>query len=487
MADLDKWEVVIGLEVHVQLATATKAFSASAVKYGETPNSLTDPVVLGLPGALPTFNARALEYAVKLGLATNCTIRSRSRFARKQYFYPDLPKGYQISQFDEPLCEHGAVEFMFEGKPHKVALTRIHLEEDAGKSTHLASGSSLVDLNRAGVPLCEVVSEPDIRSAEEAAEYMRALRQLVRCLGISEGDMEKGNLRCDANVSLRLRGATELGTRAELKNINSFRFVQRAIEHEVRRQARILDDGGSIVQETRLWDSDAGISHSMRSKEQAEDYRYFPDPDLPPLVVDQNSLQQIRAALPELPMQQLTRYTTEWDISAGDARTLAGDSDLGSFFDGAVAAYGDDKKTRRKGAKPIANWMLGELLGRLNREEVALVDCAVRPEHMAALVRLIEADTISGKIAKKVFAEVFKTGDSPDDVVERQGLKQITDPEEIERMAKPIVEANAGQAEAYRAGKTALLGFFVGQVMKQSRGKANPQVVNEVLKRLLGE
>ncbi len=495
MADLDKWEVVIGLEVHVQLATASKAFSPSAVRYGASPNSLTDPVVLGLPGALPTFNERALAYAVKLGLATGCTIRPRSRFARKQYFYPDLPKGYQISQFDEPLCEHGAVEFLFEGKPHKVALTRIHLEEDAGKSTHLPGGASLVDLNRAGVPLCEVVSEPDLRSAEEAAEYMRALRQLVRCLGISAGDMEKGNLRCDANVSLRLRGATELGTRAELKNINSFRFVQQAIEHEVRRQARILDEGGTIAQETRLWDADAGMSHSMRSKEEAEDYRYFPDPDLPPLIVDGALLAGIRATMPELPMQRHSRYTTDWGLSADDARTLADDQDLASFFDDAVAAYAasasasdpGDASVRRRGARPIANWMLGELLGRLNREGVSLPACAVTPRHLAELVHLIEADTISGKIAKKVFAELFKTGDPPGLIVERQGLTQITDPAAIENMARPIVEANASQAQAYRDGKSSLLGFFVGQVMKQSRGKANPQVVNEVLKRLLGE
>jgi aspartyl-tRNA(Asn)/glutamyl-tRNA(Gln) amidotransferase subunit B len=475
----DRWEVVIGLEVHVQLATASKAFSPSGTSFGAPPNSLTDPVVLGLPGCLPVYNAGALALALRLGLATGCTIRRVSRFARKQYFYPDLPKGYQISQYDEPLCEGGAIELWLGGERRRVRLTRIHLEEDAGKNMHQAGNTSLVDLNRAGVPLVEVVSEPDIRSADEAAEYMRALHQLVRYLGISEGDMEKGQMRCDANVSLRPRGQTAYGTRTELKNINSFKFVQKAIEHEVIRQARLLDGGDRVVQETRLWDAVAGTSHPMRSKEEANDYRYFPDPDLPPLVVDDATIEATRRALPELPMAKLERFIGAHGLTADDARTLTAEASLADFFDAAVAAY-------PAGARSLAAWTLSELLRDLNRDGRDVTECPVRPEHLAELVRLIDDATISGKIAKDVFAAMYARGEAPAAIVEREGLRQITDSGAIEAIARRVVEANPKQAEGYRGGKTNLIGFFVGQVMKESGGKANPQAVNDILKKLLG-
>jgi aspartyl-tRNA(Asn)/glutamyl-tRNA(Gln) amidotransferase subunit B len=460
------WEAVIGLEVHCQLATASKAFSPSAVTFGADPNSLTDPVVLGLPGALPSFNGHALGHAVRLGLACGSTVRARSRFARKHYFYPDLPKGYQISQYDEPICEGGAVELVCAGERRSVRLIRIHLEEDAGKLVHGAGGLSRVDLNRAGVPLVEIVSEPDLRSAEEAAEYMRALNLLVRYLGISEGDMEKGQMRCDANVSLRPRGEARYGTRTELKNINSFRFVQKAIEHEIARQARILDGGGTIVQETRLWDADAGQSHSMRGKEEAMDYRYFPDPDLPPLVVDERLL---REPLPELPMQKLDRLVAAYGLSIDDARTLIGERALADLLDDAAALHAS-------GAKAIANWILSERDARI-----------VPAPHLAALVKLVDDAVISGKIAKDVLRTMAETGDAPEAIVEREGLRQITDTGAIEALARQIVEANPKQAAQYRGGKDNLLGFFVGQLMKASGGKANPALASELLKKILAE
>jgi aspartyl-tRNA(Asn)/glutamyl-tRNA(Gln) amidotransferase subunit B len=477
---MSAWEPVIGLEVHVQLATASKAFSGSATHFGAPPNSLADPTVLGLPGALPVFNRQALEHAVLLGLATGCRIRAQSRFARKHYFYPDLPKGYQISQFDEPLCEAGAVEMVLDGQVRRIRLIRIHLEEDAGKSIHQPGATSLVDLNRAGVPLCEVVSEPDLRSAEEAAEYMRALHQLVRYLGISDGDMEKGQLRCDANVSVRPRGQSALGTRAELKNINSFRFVQKAIEHEIARQIRVLESGGRVVQETRLWDADAGLSRPMRSKEQAEDYRYFPDPDLPVVVASGALLEAVRARLPELPAARWRRYVEAFRLPAEDARVLTAERGLSDFFDAAVAAYGDTA-----GARPLANWIQSELLREVRREGRDLGTSPITPAHLAALVRLIDRGSISGKIGKQVFAEMYRTGDAPEVIIEREGLGQISDESALEAIARSVIEANPGQVAGYRSGKTKLIGFFVGQVMKQTGGQANPQLVNQVLERLL--
>jgi len=474
---MSAWEPVIGLEVHVQLATHTKAFSPSAIRFGAPPNSLTDPTVLGLPGALPVFNRTALEYAIRLGLAVGGEIRRRSRFARKQYFYPDLPKGYQISQYDEPIIDGGGIDLFLDGQARRIELTRIHLEEDAGKSTHQASGTSLVDLNRAGVPLCEVVSEPTIRSSDEAAEYMRALRRLVRYLGISDGDMEKGQLRCDANVSIRPAGTTTLGTRTELKNINSFKFVKEAIDHEIARQIRILEGGGTIEQETRLWDSDRGISQAMRGKEEALDYRYFPDPDLPPLAVGDDLIESLRKELPELPEAKRARLMS-LGLPADDAAVLVGDPELADYFDAAHQAYGGE-------ARPVANWILSELLRELGGGSV--VECKVEAGALAELLSRIDDGTISGKIAKDVFTKMMASGDGADTIIEREGLRQISDTSAIEAIVRTLIADNPAQAEQFRAGKTKVVGFFVGQVMKQTKGQANPQVVNEVLARLLSQ
>ncbi|RMH43308.1 MAG: Asp-tRNA(Asn)/Glu-tRNA(Gln) amidotransferase subunit GatB [Deltaproteobacteria bacterium] len=476
---MSRWEPVIGLEVHVQLRTASKTFSGSAAAYGAEPNALTDPVVLALPGALPVLNERAVEFAVRLGLACGCSIRRRSRLARKHYFYPDLPKGYQISQYDEPLCEGGGVDVVVDGRVHRVRLTRIHLEEDAGKSLHDGGAASRVDLNRAGVPLCEIVSEPEIRSAAHAAAYMRAIRQLVRYLDISDGNMEEGSLRCDANVSVRLAGSEELGVRVELKNINSFRFVQKALDYEIARQVRVLDGGGQVVQETRLWDADAGVTRPMRGKEEAEDYRYFPDPDLPPLVVDDALLARARAAIPELPAARRARYIDQLGLGPADADAMAEERDVADYFDAVVAA----------GAPPkaAANWIQGDLTAALHRAGRSVADCPVSPAHLAELIGLLEDDAISGPIAKRVLARAFATGESPVAIVERDGLRQISDAGAIEAIARDIVAAHPDQVAAYRAGKTKLLGYFVGQVMKATGGKANPAAVNDVLKRLLDE
>jgi aspartyl-tRNA(Asn)/glutamyl-tRNA(Gln) amidotransferase subunit B len=476
-----RWEPVIGLEVHVQLATASKAFSPSATRFGEPPNSLTDPTVLGLPGALPAFNRRALELAVRLGVACGCRIRPSSRFARKHYFYPDLPKGYQISQYDEPICEGGAVALG--PRARSIALTRIHLEEDAGKSTH-AGGSSLVDLNRAGVPLVEVVSEPVITSAAEAAAYMRALHGLIRWLEVGDGDMEKGNFRCDANVSLRPRGEARLGTRTELKNINSFRFVEDAINDEIARQAAILDGGGAIVQETRLWDADAGRSQSMRSKEDALDYRYFPDPDLPPLVVDDALVATTRDALPELPVARQRRWIDDLAIPEDAAAQLAGSRALADYFDATCRAAGASASEPAR-ARPIANFVLADLARELNRDGSTIETCKVEPANLAELLALVERGVLSGKLARDVFAIMFASGEAPGPIVLREGLEQVSDSGAIEAACARLIEANPKQAAGFRAGNAKLLGFFVGQVMKEMGGKGNPAMINDVLKRLL--
>jgi aspartyl-tRNA(Asn)/glutamyl-tRNA(Gln) amidotransferase subunit B len=480
-AMLETWEPVIGLEVHVQLATRSKIFSPSATEFGAPPNSLTDPLVLGLPGTLPSFNQRALELALTLGVATSSQIRARSRFARKHYFYPDLPKGYQISQYDEPLCENGHLDVIIGGGLKRVKLERIHLEEDAGKTTHVGA-SSLVDLNRAGVPLVEVVTAPELGSIEEAGEFMRSLHRLVRWLGISEGDMERGQLRCDANVSVRLRGEDRLGTRAELKNINSFRFVEHAIESEIGRQIRILEAGGRIVRETRLWDAELGQSQSMRSKETADDYRYFPDPDLPPLVVDGAIMGSILRSLPELPSARFDRYQRAHGLTARDARTLVSERPLAEFFDAAVAAHPGER-----GGKMIANWILTELLGALHAAGTPITASPMQPATLAALVVLIEAGTISGKIGKEIFEESYRTGEAPAAIIERRGLQQISDVAVLWEIINRIVAANPKQAEAYSiGGKDSLFGFFVGQVMKETQGRANPAITSDLLHKRLG-
>ncbi|MEO8700421.1 MAG: Asp-tRNA(Asn)/Glu-tRNA(Gln) amidotransferase subunit GatB [Kofleriaceae bacterium] len=477
---LADWEPVIGLEVHVQLGTKSKAFSPSATTFGEPPNSLTDPLVLGMPGTLPVYNRHALELALRLGVATSSQIRAKSRFARKHYFYPDLPKGYQISQFDEPLCEHGHLDLIVGKALKRIKLTRIHLEEDAGKNIHVGAVSH-VDLNRAGVPLVEVVSEPMLTSAEEAAEFMRSLHRLVRWLEISEADMEKGQLRCDANVSVRLRGEDRLGTRTELKNINSFRFVQNAVDHEIARQLRIVDGGGRVERETRLWDADAGQSASLRSKEEANDYRYFPDPDLPPLVVDADMMGGILRTLPELPAARFERYQAVLGVSADDARTLVSDRALADYFDALNTAHPGDSSGRT-----LANWMLTELLGALNADGKDITQSPMSPATLSALVVLVENGTISGKIGKEVFAESYTSGGAPLAIVERRGVQQISDEAVLWEVVDRVVTANVRQAEGYAAGKDGLFGFFVGAVMKETGGRANPSITADLLHKRLG-
>ena len=478
---LEEWEPVIGLEVHVQLATRSKIFSPSAIEFGAPPNSLTDPLVLGLPGTLPAFNQAVLSLALKLGVATSSQIRAKSRFARKHYFYPDLPKGYQISQFDEPLCENGHLDVIIAGGIKRVKLERIHLEEDAGKTTHVGA-SSHVDLNRAGVPLVEVVSAPEIGSSAEAGEFMRSLHRLVRWLDISEADMEKGQLRCDANVSVRLRGEDRLGTRTELKNINSFRFVENAIDSEIARQIRILEAGGRVVRETLLWDADRGQSAPMRSKEEANDYRYFPDPDLPPLVVDGPIMGAILRGLPELPSVRFERYQRVYGVSPDDARTLISERALADFFDAAVAAHPSER-----GGRTIANWILTELLGALHEAGTDIADSPMQPATLSALVVLVENGTISGKIGKDVFAESYRTGEAPAAIIERRGVQQISDTAVLWEIINRVVAANPKQAEAYTVGgKDGLFGFFVGQVMKETQGRANPVITSDLLHKRLG-
>ena len=474
---LEDWEPVIGLEVHVQLSTYTKIFSASATQFGAPPNSLTDPVVMGMPGTLPVFNREVLELALRLGIATGSQIRAKSRFARKHYFYPDQPKGYQISQFDEPLCEAGHLDLLINGEVRRIKLERIHLEEDAGKNTHVGAVSH-VDLNRAGVPLVEVVSAPELTSAEEAAEFMRSLHRLVRWLGISEADMEKGHLRCDANVSVRLRGEDRLGTRTELKNINSFRFVKDAVEHEIARQLRLIDSGGTVMRETRLWDADAGQSHTMRTKEEANDYRYFPDPDLPPLVVDGGLMQSVLRSMPELPIARFERYVRVHGLAPDDARTLVGDRALADYFDAAAKVLPDAS------GRAVANWIVNELLGRLAASEI---EASPMPAaRLAALVKLVEDGTISGKIGKEIFDESYKTGEEPAAIVERRGVQQISNEAELWDIVDRIVSKNAKQAADFLGGKDGLFGFFVGQVMKETQGRANPVITTDLLHKRLG-
>jgi aspartyl-tRNA(Asn)/glutamyl-tRNA(Gln) amidotransferase subunit B len=500
MTATSRWIPTIGLEVHVQLATRSKLFSRSAVEFGADPNSLTDEVVLALPGALPRFNQAVVDLALRLALATHSQVRLRSRFARKHYFYPDLPKGYQISQYDEPICEHGQLDVLVGNQVRVIRLTRIHLEEDAGKNTHHGR-ESWVDLNRAGIPLLEVVSAPELPSAEEAAEFLRSLHRLVRWLGVSEADMEKGQLRCDANVSVRPSPDAPLGTRTELKNINSFRFVQRAIEHEIARQIRILDDGGHIEQQTRLWNADADASFPMRSKEDANDYRYLPDPDLPPLVISEAELHAARAALPELPLEIYQRLCSS-GVSADDARMVIGDRALWAYIQDTAAALEESTTARGvrgpgssaasppgSSAEPalrqVVSWVVGEVMGALNRDGLDIAACPVSPPALASLLALVSDQTISGKIAKEVFALAYRTGQNPGDIVDEQGLRQITDSDELSTLVATVIAANPRQAEQYRGGKTTLLSFFVGQVMKASGGRANPKTTTELVQALL--
>jgi aspartyl-tRNA(Asn)/glutamyl-tRNA(Gln) amidotransferase subunit B len=484
VSPLERYEAVIGLEVHVQLATRSKIYSWSSAAFGAEPNASTDPVCLALPGTLPVLNRAAVEMAVRLGLAVGSRIRRRSRFARKHYFYPDLPKGYQISQYDEPLCDGGTVSFRVRGERRQVRLTRIHMEDDAGKNLHVGSGGhSYVDYNRAGVPLCEVVSEPELRSAEDAAECVRALRTLVRALGISDGNMEEGSLRCDANVSIRRRGETQLGTKAELKNINSFKNVRDAVEHEIRRQVALVERGDRVVQETRLWDAARGISQSMRSKEHAHDYRYFPEPDLPPLEIDDAMLARAHASLPELPEGRLARYEAE-GLSAQDAGVLVAEHEIADYFDAVASGAGGDAAVRKR----AANWVINEVLARVDDpRKLAAADLPVSPAALAELVALVEKGTLSGKQAKEVFGRMWGERRRAGDIVETESVAQVSDAAVLEETCRKVVAAHTEEAARFRAGRTQLLGFFVGAVMKETGGKANPKTVNEILRRLLGE
>ena len=476
-----EWEVVIGLEIHAQLATRSKIFSGSSTAYGAPPNSQADLVDLGYPGVLPVLNGAAIRMAVKFGLATGCTIAPRSVFERKNYFYPDLPKGYQISQYELPIVHGGHIDIALEdGSSKTIGITRAHLEEDAGKSLHEDfAGLSGIDLNRAGTPLLEIVSEPDLRSAAEAGAYMRKIHALVRYLDISDGNMQEGSFRCDANVSVRPVGSDKLGTRTELKNLNSFRFVEKAIEHEIERQIEVLEGGGTIVQETRLYDPDRDETRPMRSKEEANDYRYFPDPDLLPVVVDAALVEEIAATLPELPDAKLDRFMREYDLSAYDASVLTAQRALADYFESVV-------RESRAAPKVAANWVMGDLAAALNRDGLDIGATRVAATALAELLDKIENGTISGKIAKQVFEALWNGEGSVAEIIDKRGLVQISDAASIEGLVDEVIAANPAQVEQYRAGKTQVLGFLMGQVMKVSRGKANPQQVNEVLRRKLG-
>ena len=470
------WETVIGLEIHTQLATSSKIFSNAPTAYGAAPNTQACAVDLGLPGVLPVLNAKVIEMAVLFGLAIDAEIPDRSVFARKNYFYPDLPKGYQISQFESPIVSRGQITIALEnGEEKTIGITRAHLEEDAGKSVHDEfPGMSGIDLNRAGTPLLEIVSEPEMRSAQEAAAYMRAIHSLVTYLGICDGNMQEGSFRCDANVSVRPSGQQEFGTRTEIKNINSFRFVERAIEYEVERQIDVLEGGGKIVQETRLYDSEKDETRSMRSKEDAHDYRYFPDPDLLPITIDATLIESFKKNLPELPAEKRKRFV-ELGLNADDARLLSESRLVAEYFESCLDAVGGD-------ARLAANWITGELFAAMNREELDLTNVPVSPSALAKLINRIKDGTISNKIAKQVFEGMWKGEGDPDAIIEARGLKQVTDTGAIEALVDEVLANNPDQIEQYRAGKDKVFGFFVGQVMKMSKGKANPQQVNELLK-----
>ncbi|HZT71733.1 MAG TPA: Asp-tRNA(Asn)/Glu-tRNA(Gln) amidotransferase subunit GatB [Terriglobia bacterium] len=478
---LAKYEPVIGLEVHVQLLTKSKIFCSCSTRFGDPPNQNTCPVCLGLPGALPVLNREAVTMAAKAALALNCTINSRSRFARKNYFYPDLPKGYQISQYDEPLAEYGWIDIEVGDAPKRIGITRVHLEEDAGKSLHEgfpdSSEKTYIDLNRSGVPLIEIVSEPDLRSPEEAYDYLTRLKTLMLYLEVSDCNMEEGSLRVDANVSVRRKGATEFGTKTEVKNLNSFRFLQKALAYEVERQIEVLESGGRIFQETRLFDSREQRTYGMRSKEFAHDYRYFPEPDLLPLVVTENWKNEIRESLPELPNMRERRFQTEYALPKQDAALLTASRATADYFEKTARACGE--------AKLAANWVLNDLSYLLQENGKTIEVSPVTAENLAGLIKLVAAGTISGKMAKDVLAEMFKSGKSADQVVKDKGLEQITDPEKIAAVAREVIAANPKQAEQYRQGKTATLGWFVGQVMKATKGQAQPQLVQEILRKEL--
>jgi aspartyl-tRNA(Asn)/glutamyl-tRNA(Gln) amidotransferase subunit B len=482
---LSDYQPVLGLEVHAQLLTRTKIFCGCSTAFGGAPNTHACPVCLGLPGVLPALNARVVEMAVRTGLALGCTLRPKSVFARKNYFYPDLPKGYQISQYELPICDGGGVDVTVDGREKRVRLVRIHMEEDAGKNVHdvSADGASGVDLNRAGVPLLEIVSAPDLSSAEEAVEYLKTLRAILMTLGVNDGNLQEGSFRCDANVSVMPKGSTTLGTRCEIKNMNSFRFLRQAVDYEVRRQVEILEGGGKVEQETRLFDPERGETRSMRSKEEAHDYRYFPEPDLPPVIVDDALVERVRRELPELPRARAARYQRDLGLSAYDAALLVADKAVAEFFESALDLCGRGPEA----AKRVANWLVGDVARLANEAGVEASGWRLTPAHLAAILRLVEDGTLGGPGAKQVLEETFRTGADPATVVRERGLAQVSDAGAIEAVVDAVLAASPGEVEKYRAGRKNLLGFFVGQVMRQMKGKGNPGVVNALVRKKLGD
>jgi aspartyl-tRNA(Asn)/glutamyl-tRNA(Gln) amidotransferase subunit B len=472
------FETVIGLEVHAQLKTNTKIFCGCSTEFGAAPNENTCPVCLGMPGMLPVLNKKVVEYAMRMGLATHCSIAHLSRFARKNYFYPDLPKGYQISQYELPLCHDGYVDIEVGGEVRRIGINRIHMEEDAGKLTHDPNRPvSFVDFNRTGVPLIEIVSEPDLRSPEEAGAYLRNIRSLLRYLRISDGNMEEGSFRCDAKISIRPKGESKLGTRAELKNMNSFRNVEKALHYEIERQKELVSDGGQVVQETRLYDAEKDRTFSMRGKEEAHDYRYFPDPDLLPLVVDDAWIETVRSSLPELPGDRKKRFMEAFGHSGTDAEFLTGSRELADYFEACLAEH--------ENPKLVTNWVTGQLMAFLNTEGKTIEESPISAGALAGLLKLLDEGVISGKIAKTVFEEMTVSGKSAKQIVEEKGLVQVQDESAIESAVDKVLAANPQEVEAFQGGKTKLMGFFVGQVMRETKGKANPKIVNELLNRKL--
>jgi aspartyl-tRNA(Asn)/glutamyl-tRNA(Gln) amidotransferase subunit B len=486
-----QYEAIIGLEIHAQLLTDSKMFCGCSIKFGSEPNTQTCPVCIGMPGVLPVANKKAIEYVIKTGLAVNCKIAPYSRFARKNYFYPDLPKGYQISQYELPICENGFVEITVNGETRKIGLTRIHLEEDAGKNIHEDAGNySFVDLNRAGTPLMEIVSEPDIRSPQEAAEFVKKLRAIVRYIGVCDGNMEQGSLRCDANVSIRPIGQKEFGTKIEIKNMNSFKFIEKALDYEIKRQIKILNEGGRIVQETRLWDSTRGVTESMRSKEEAHDYRYFPDPDLVPVEVNNMWIEQIRTQIVELPDTRRQRFITQYGLPEQDADLLTSERVMAEWFEEAERLGGEPKA--------VSNWMMGELMRLLNEENRQIDECPLEPKHLVDLLKSIDKGAINREQAKTVFNEMYNRSKkikaspielkitlSADVIIKEKNLVQISDESEIEKAVDDVLAKSPNEVERFKAGDTKLMGFFVGQIMKATKGKANPKMVNEFLRKKL--
>jgi aspartyl-tRNA(Asn)/glutamyl-tRNA(Gln) amidotransferase subunit B len=479
---LATYQPVIGLEVHVQLGTQTKIFCSCPVEFGADPNTNVCPVCLGMPGALPVLSRPAVERAIGAALALKCKVNGFSRFARKNYFYPDLPKGYQISQYDQPLAEHGYLDILVEGVEKRIGVTRVHMEDDAGKSIHDGFKDSdrftYVDLNRSGAPLIEIVSEPDLRNAEEAHAYLTEMKQVLQYIGVSDCDMEKGQLRCDANVSVMPKGSKAFGTRAEIKNLNSFRHVKLAIEYEIRRQVELVESGGKVVQETRLYNVDTGQTVSMRGKEHAHDYRYFPEPDLVPLRVGDQWLHQLKSALPELPQDRRSRFVKDYGLREYDAQVLALTRATGDYFEEAVSIGGDGRAT--------ANWVVGDLMGLLKAAGKEITDSPVSAKNLGELVSLIGKGELTGKLAKEILPKMFETGDAAPAIMQREGLQQISDAGALEQIVDEVLAANPKQVEQYKSGKTAVIGFLVGQAMKASRGQANPATVNELLRKKLG-